>query len=354
MENLIIDIKNNLNEIGFIELSDSTIKEALEKGDKSQIFNEIIQKLFEEIESISETNSEVENKEISLNEKIEKLGFPFEISTLFKSIEMNYQLLNFLFTELKTCRLINNKTKINIYRDSKTEQNENENEKLEEKKIKSLLFSLCNLLEIDTSEITNYESILSEIDQKIQELLQNYPKEHLQNHLISPEDYSNEELKEISNYLEFFDNDFQTRQKMLLERLEVTLQAFLWSEQGKKNQEKILEIIDEAKSYLNDCRSKIGILDLFCANDDILSIRKTSDSTVKEISKVSGVLIDDNVPDRGGRPDELKDTRMPAFRARSFQNQRRSPQNSRGRRSPQNSRGRRGRFDHSRRRGGWK
>uniref|UniRef100_A0A674CG46 Family with sequence similarity 98 member A n=1 Tax=Salmo trutta TaxID=8032 RepID=A0A674CG46_SALTR len=101
-------------------------------------------------------------------------------------------------------------------------------------------------------------------------------------------------------------NEYEVRRKMLLKRLDVTVQSFGWSDKAKKHAEKLANVYPPLRSTLATKR-KVSVAHLFAAREDLSKIMHTSSGRTRERTAcaINKVLMG-RVPDRGGRPTEIE------------------------------------------------
>ena len=116
--------------------------------------------------------------------------------------------------------------------------------------------------------------------------------------------------------------DYGTRRAMLLQRLDVTIQSFLWSEKAVGRESEIESALAQRRRALQSTAPAIVPDDAFAAGPEVaaLLLRRITDasSAGTRAAAVKAVRIGD-VPDRGGRVEEMKlkpGKEMPAWQAR--------------------------------------
>ncbi len=93
--------------------------------------------------------------------------------------------------------------------------------------------------------------------------------------------------------------------KMLIKRLDVTIQSFLWGESAQGKEGEIVAAIQAQRRHLSDQPSTYTVADALNAPVSILHefSRKVVDVTGKSLVKT---VIIGSVPDRGGRANEMR------------------------------------------------
>uniref|UniRef100_A0A0B8RSM1 Protein FAM98A n=1 Tax=Lygus hesperus TaxID=30085 RepID=A0A0B8RSM1_LYGHE len=97
---------------------------------------------------------------------------------------------------------------------------------------------------------------------------------------------------------------YENRRKMLLKRLDVTIQSFQWSERMKGKENDIAEKYCSIRNNLTASTS-VKLSDLIAARAHLAVLEKTSSASVRKNtqSSINKVIIG-RVPDRGGRPED--------------------------------------------------
>uniref|UniRef100_A0A8C7MJD7 Family with sequence similarity 98 member B n=1 Tax=Oncorhynchus kisutch TaxID=8019 RepID=A0A8C7MJD7_ONCKI len=118
-------------------------------------------------------------------------------------------------------------------------------------------------------------------------------------------------LEQINTVLS---SEYECRRRMLMKRLDVTVQSFGWSERAKAGGVTSLSV-----SYAQQTSSSVGMAHLLAAREDICNVVKTSSGSSRENTAcaVNKILMG-RVPDRGGRPSEIDAPlpEMPAWQKR--------------------------------------
>uniref|UniRef100_A0A3B4AR69 Uncharacterized protein n=1 Tax=Periophthalmus magnuspinnatus TaxID=409849 RepID=A0A3B4AR69_9GOBI len=102
-------------------------------------------------------------------------------------------------------------------------------------------------------------------------------------------------LQQVNQLL---NSEYQSRRRMLIKRLDVTIQSFGWSDRAKAYQ---------PKRHSLRMSSSVDMGSVLAAREDLCHIQKTSSGSSREKTScaVNKVLMG-RVPDRGGRPSEIQ------------------------------------------------
>uniref|UniRef100_A0A8C9RMI9 Protein FAM98B-like n=1 Tax=Scleropages formosus TaxID=113540 RepID=A0A8C9RMI9_SCLFO len=101
--------------------------------------------------------------------------------------------------------------------------------------------------------------------------------------------------------------EYEYRRRMLIKRLDVTVQSFGWSERAKVDGILFMAIPFSPLRYLLTFKASVSLSHLLAAREDIRSLKKTSSGLIREKTAcaINKVLMG-SVPDRGGRPSEIE------------------------------------------------
>lgn len=101
-------------------------------------------------------------------------------------------------------------------------------------------------------------------------------------------------------------NEYEVRRKLLIKRLDVTVQSFGWSDRAKSQTDKLAKVYQPKRSLLSP-KGKVSVAHLLAARQDLSKILRTSSGSIREKTAcaINKVLMG-RVPDRGGRPNEIE------------------------------------------------
>ncbi|KAK0144891.1 Protein FAM98A [Merluccius polli] len=166
------------------------------------------------------------------------------------------------------------------------------------------------------ANITMFQ-FFSGIEKKLKEAVSRVPATHIGDPLmkkpLGPVHW--EKVEALNQALV---NEYEVRRKMLLKRLDVTVQSFGWSDRAKTHAEKMKKVYHPLRAVLS-AQSKVSVGHLFAARDDLSKIQRTSSGKIREKTAcaINKVLMG-RVPDRGGRPCEIEapPPEMPSWQKR--------------------------------------
>lgn len=322
--------RNLLNENKFACLgysggmkTDEEITRAIELGTKSLEFTQLVEWLSKELQAINKMEScvnaltDVEDASsflLEVSSFLRELHCPYKslmngpISQRLLDVESRRIFLDYLCTELVAARMLYSKSEVRNTMDILMDAS-------------STALSLQKALEvldikIDTANCKDSEAYLLEMENKIREILNSKSVD------ISPailsERLSDQQWESLWALYEDFFDEYTVRRKLLLTRLEVTVQSFKWGEGSKGKETKLINAYLPHRKHLKD-EPSIKLSDVIAARENLLVVEKTSSANAVKNTKssVNRVLIP-AMPDRGGRPKEQRPPmEMPNWKKRS-------------------------------------
>ncbi|XDV42516.1 hypothetical protein PO909_011162 [Leuciscus waleckii] len=158
----------------------------------------------------------------------------------------------------------------------------------------------------------------SAVQQQVKVLLKQLPETHVGDPAfkssLHPDQWS--ELEKINGALAV---EYECRRRMLIKRLDVTVQSFSWSDRAKVRIDRMARAY-QPKRFSLRLQSSVSVAHLLAAREDVCNMRKTSSGSSREHTAcaVNRILMG-RVPDRGGRPSEIQAPlpEMPVWKKRT-------------------------------------
>jgi hypothetical protein len=160
---------------------------------------------------------------------------------------------------------------------------------------------------------TPASQLLQELHTKISELLPSLPPDFMQPLLSYPLDTRQwEVLQSLSQSLR---EQYCCRRCLLLKRLDLTTSAFHWSDRAETQGESMRAVLFPIREVLTS-NSDVSIAHVLAARADLSRLVPATSVAVRRGTRcaINKVLMG-NVPDRGGRPNELEPP-MPSWQSR--------------------------------------
>ncbi|XP_037544019.1 protein FAM98A [Nematolebias whitei] len=319
MEN---DILVSLEDLGYQGplLEDGALESSVSGGAASPEFTKLCAWIVSELrlylkleENVHATNcpSEAESFQLEMSGLLSELVCPYAILTS-ENITQRFLrrndcllLLTFLVSELEASRMI-------LVNKPQKKAQESGSPAFQELK------GICMTLGMSKPppNITMFQ-FFSGIEKKLKEATSRVPPNHigepLMKKLLGPV-----HLEKIEAINQALVNEYDVRRKMLLKRLDVTVQSFGWSDRAKTQAEKLAKVYQPLRSALNT-KSQISVACLLAVRQDFSKILRTSSGKIREKTAcaINKVLMG-RVPDRGGRPCEIEPPppEMPSWQKR--------------------------------------
>ncbi|XP_052476078.1 protein FAM98A [Carassius gibelio] len=317
------DTLDSLEDLGYQGplLEDGALETALTGGAASPEFTKLCAWLVSELklycrleENVHATNcpSEAEGFQLEMSGLLAELCCPYpalvtgEVTKRLLNANNCLLLLSFLLSELEASRMI------------LVNQPQKKVQETGGSKVFIELKSICMALGMSKppANITMFQ-FFSGIEKKLKEALSKVPPSHIGEPLLKkplgPVHW--EKIEAINQALV---NEYEVRRKMLLKRLDVTVQSFGWSERAKTHVERVSKVYQPLRVVLAT-KSRVSVAHLFAAREDLSKILRTSSGRIREKTAcaINKVLMG-HVPDRGGRPNEIEapPPEMPSWQKR--------------------------------------
>ncbi|XP_015510421.1 protein FAM98A [Neodiprion lecontei] len=304
------DLLQNLQDVGYSgALSDANeLSKALKDGPKSVEFTKLVAWLAEELSAFGEVDDSVNaitTPEDSSHFLLELSSFLKELGcanqnliggTVNQRLSTKYDrlvLLDYLVTELMTSKILGS-----FKSDADQQMEVTINESDTARHLKNMLLALKFQKPPDN---ISAQMLFTKLTTKLKEVVAQAPPDLLDTPLFVGE-LSNDQWERLNELQEEFKNEYKTRREMLLKRLDVTVQSFLWSENIRSKEDQVNASYQQKRNIMSP-EPSVCIADLLAARRDLAIVEKTSNATVRKNtrSQVNQVIIG-AVPDRGGRP----------------------------------------------------
>lgn len=194
--------------------------------------------------------------------------------------------------------------------------------------IESELYLLCRALAVppgsDDTLKAHPERALAQVKAKLDKTLARLPSDFFtaSQPLLQAEAATPELMSQLGDFNTICRSDYAMRREMLLARLDLTIQSFLWSRKAEGREGEILSSIAHRRKALTIQPASIRPEDAFSAGPELAALhaRRVTDSSSRALrsASVKSVRIG-AVPDRGGRVGEMAPSArdlMPAWQAR--------------------------------------
>lgn len=337
MEN---DILDSLEDLGYSgpALDDDVFSSIKEEGLCMPQYTELVAWLTQEIKSfigleehVNPIASSDDSTEfvMELSGILRELNCPYNhlyeggpVTQRLNSTESKLQLLDYLTSELASIRILAVK-KPGCLKSIDQSKPKEPQESTVAKHLRMMLMALC--FPKPPANITGFQ-MFSKVENKVKELMTKYPGQ-IGKPLLKAR-LSDKQWEQILKINDSLGLEYQMRREMLLKRLDVTIQSFMWADTAKKKQNEIAAVYQPIRKLLTS-KTSISVPQILAARDDLTKLEKTSSGEARDKTRcaINKVLIP-RVPDRGGRAWELEPPppEMPSFQKRVDQPQQQRPQ----------------------------
>uniref|UniRef100_A0A8C9L788 Family with sequence similarity 98 member B n=1 Tax=Pavo cristatus TaxID=9049 RepID=A0A8C9L788_PAVCR len=250
------DILDALEALGYTGplLEEEALNKAAQSGLSSPEFFDLCVWLGSQIKSLGDMeesitsadgDKDIESFQLEISGFLREMACPYsslisgDIKDRLKEKEDCLKLLLFLSTELQALKILHSKK-------SKSSHLEKRNE------IHQEVQAICDALGLSNSSSSDIPPLLNSVEQKIKDILSKVKKNHVGKSLLTKPLNSDqvERLEKINNALR---NEYECRRRMLMKRLDVTVQSFGWSDRAKVSL--LHSLLPVGGSLLQFCRS---------------------------------------------------------------------------------------------------
>ncbi|KAM8703745.1 hypothetical protein ACLKA7_008386 [Drosophila subpalustris] len=308
-----LDIVDSLDALGYKNVQQEGLQQALNGGIGSGELREVIYWLANQLHLLRKTDEHVASSSkdhgdfaFELSLLLTELGCPYRefvavpMSERFQTRESLLQLLNYLTSELMATKMSLKQQPVEPpSKKSKTES-----------QLQEAVDQLTTDLQLgEVPKNINAKLLFERLNPKLEQRLKQTNNAIISEPLMrTNKPLSDAQWRLLEAMHKDLDSEYNLRRQMMLTRLEATVQSFQWSDSMKKRQN---EIADRFQLKLNELEQlKYGGVDtnivaLLAARTDLAIIEKTSSVNVRKYtaSKIEKHVIG-SVPDRGGRANE--------------------------------------------------
>ncbi|KAM3870875.1 protein FAM98B [Diretmus argenteus] len=247
-------------------------------------------------ESISSGPDDIESLQVEMSGLLKELHCPYEgiVSGILKgSLQTkrdHLQFILFLSSELQAAQILRSRRGSDKQR--------------EESPVNQDLQAICETLNLPEPKGWDVARVFSEVENKVNKVLQDIPNGYIGKPVLQ-KSLNSEQWERLHNINTVLSSEYECRRRMLIKRLDVTVQSFGWSERAKVKVDSMASAYQPKRHTLRP-QSSVGVAELLAAREDICNMVKTSSGSSREKTAcaVNKILMG-RVPDRGGRPSEI-------------------------------------------------
>ncbi|XP_043999727.1 protein FAM98B [Gambusia affinis] len=300
------DILDSLEQLGYDGplLEEKVLLRAAEGGLSSPEYVDLCRWLASRLkplcgleESITSGPDDMDSLQVEMSGLLKELHCPFEgaVSGILRgstrSTKDHLKFVLFLSSELQAAQIVGARRDSEKHRDESPVQRE--------------LSAICETLTLPEPGGREAAEFFSQVKNKVEHLLQELPKGSIGSPVFK-KSLSSEQWEKLHGINTVLSSEYECRRRMLIKRLDVTVQSFGWSDRAKVKVDSMARAYQPKRHSLKP-QSSVDVAELLAAREDICNVVKTSSgsSRVNTACAVNKVLMG-RVPDRGGRPSEIE------------------------------------------------
>uniref|UniRef100_A0A2K5LY30 Family with sequence similarity 98 member B n=1 Tax=Cercocebus atys TaxID=9531 RepID=A0A2K5LY30_CERAT len=176
-------------------------------------------------------------------------------------------ILVFLSTELQASQILQNKK----HKNSQLDKNSDIYQEVQ------AMFDTLGIPKSTTSDIPH---MLNQVESKVKDILSKVQKNHVGKPLLKI-DLTSEQAEQLERINDALSCEYECRRRMLMKRLDVTVQSFGWSDRAKVKTDDIARIY-QPKHYALSPKTTVTMAHLLAAREDLSKIIRTSSGTSRE------------------------------------------------------------------------
>ncbi|XP_074548356.1 protein FAM98B [Halichoeres trimaculatus] len=248
-------------------------------------------------ETITSGPDDMDSLQVEISGLLKELHCPYEavVSGILKGGVRNskdhLKFLLFLSSELQAAQILRSR------RDS--DKHQEESPECQE------LLSICETLELSEPRGQDAAGVFTDVQDKVNQLVRDLPNGSIGNPVLK-KPLSSEQWEKLRSINTVLCSEYECRRRMLIKRLDVTVQSFGWSDRAKVKVDSMARAYQPKRHSLRP-QSSVDMAELLAAREDLCNVVKTSSGSSRENTTcaVNKILMG-RVPDRGGRPSEIQ------------------------------------------------
>ncbi|XP_036928663.1 protein FAM98B [Acanthopagrus latus] len=300
------DILDSLEQLGYDGplLEEKALLTAADGGLSSPEFVELCRWLASRLkpmcdleESITSGPDDMDSLQVEMSGLLKELHCPHEevVSGILKgsapSTKDHLKCVLFLSSELQAAQIVSSRGV--------------SNKEAEESPVCQELQAIFETLKLPEPRGQDAAGVLSQVQDKVDEMLKDLPGGS-DGEPVLKKSLSSEQWEKLHNMNTALSSEYECRRRMLIKRLDVTVQSFGWSDRAKVRVDSMARAYQPKRHSLKP-QSTVDMAKLLAAREDICNVVKTSSGASREKTScaVNKILMG-RVPDRGGRPSEIQ------------------------------------------------
>nr|XP_046269393.1 protein FAM98B [Scatophagus argus] len=248
-------------------------------------------------ESITSGPDDIDSLQVEMSGLLKELHCPYKevVSGILKGSALNtkdhLKFVLFLSSELQAAQIVRSRRVVGHQQ--------------EENPVCQELSAICQTLNLPEPQGQDAAGVFSQVQDKVDKIIEDLPHGCLGKPVLK-ESLRSEQWEKLHNINLVLSSEYECRRRMLIKRLDVTVQSFGWSERAKVKVDSMARAYQPKRHSLRP-QSTVDMAELLAAREDICNLVKTSSGSSREKTAcaVNKILMG-RVPDRGGRPSEIQ------------------------------------------------
>ncbi|XP_030574741.1 protein FAM98B [Archocentrus centrarchus] len=297
------DILDSLEQLGYDGplLEEKTLLRAAEGGLLSPEYVDLCRWLSARLkplcdleESITSGPEDMDSLQLEMSGLLKELHCPYEVSGILKGTGQNtkdhLKFVLFLSSELQAAQIVRSRQV---------------SDKQDQNPVNQELTAVCETLKLPEPQGQETAGVFSQVQNKVEKLLKTLPSASVGNPVLK-KSLSSEQWEKLQSINATLSSEYECRRRMLIKRLDVTVQSFGWSDRAKVKVDSMARAYQPKRHSLRP-QSSVDMAALLAAREDLCNVVKTSSGSSREKTAcaVNKILMG-RVPDRGGRPSEIE------------------------------------------------
>ncbi|XP_039898825.1 protein FAM98B [Simochromis diagramma] len=245
-------------------------------------------------ESITSGPDDMDSLQLEMSGLLRELHCPCEVSGILKGTGQktkdHLKFVLFLSSELQAAQIVRSRQV---------------SDKQGQSPVNQELTAICETLKLPVPKGQEAAGVFSQLQNKVENLLKTLPGASVGNPVLK-KSLSSEQWEKLQSINATLSSEYECRRRMLIKRLDVTVQSFGWSDRAKVKVDSMAGAYQPKRHSLRP-QSFVDIAALLAAREDLCNVVKTSSGSSREKTAcaVNKILMG-RVPDRGGRPSEIE------------------------------------------------
>ncbi|XP_061700771.1 protein FAM98B [Syngnathoides biaculeatus] len=243
-------------------------------------------------ESITTGPEDLVSLEVDLRGLMKELCYPYHVTAIQKgSPKEHLTFLLFLSSELQAAQIVTRR------RSHIQGQNGSS--------VSRELREICQILNVSPCKGKDAVDVLSLIQGKVGTLVETSPNGIVGKPALKKA-LSSEQWEKLHSVNAVMSSEYECRRRMLIKRLDVTVQSFGWSDRAKAKVDSMAQAY-QPKRHALKAETTADAAALLAAREDVCNVVKTSSGASRENTACAVNKVQmGRVPDRGGRPSEIE------------------------------------------------